>query len=294
MEGISLCLDLDFDNSMLTAAATNIRCNLCEGSCEPRGSYRVLARHSAEFWQCVQCGYGFLHEPSWLDEAYSSAITSVDIGPLNRCIENSRTVKFLIDLYHRGNGLSLDYGGGYGLLVRRMRDLGYQFLWYDTFCQNLLAKGFEGQLTGHEKYEVITAFEVLEHLVEPKAELDRIISSCETFIFSTSLLPEPLPQFDQWWFYGPEHGQHVSFYRRSSLEALARRHGKQFVTDGSDIHVITGKRMSPRLFRWLTKRKVAALYSALRPRSSLLFKDFEAGRKRALAGMISAQKQTQQ
>jgi Methyltransferase domain len=267
-----------------------LRCNLCNAACECRGSYRILGRHRADFWQCLECGYGFLNEPFWLPEAYASAITSVDIGPLNRCIETSRIVKVLIDLYHRKDGLGLDYGAGYGLFTRRMRDLGYLFLWHDTYCANLFAKGFEGQLTNGQRYEVITAFEVLEHLVAPKAELDRIISSCESFIFSTTLLPDPLPQFDQWWYYAPEHGQHVSFYSRSSLETLARKHGKHFATGGNGIHVITSKKINPRLFRWLARRKVSALYTALRPRPSLLGADFEAGRKRALASLVSVSK----
>lgn len=264
-----------------------VQCNLCRAACENRGSYDVLGRHRAEFWQCRQCGYGFLKEPFWLGEAYATAITSVDLGPLDRCLETSRIVKVLIDLYHRKDGLGLDYGGGYGLFTRRMRDLGYAFLWHDIYCANLFAKGFEGQLTDGQRYEVITAFEVLEHLVAPKAELDRIISSCESFIFSTDLLPDPLPPFDQWCYYGPEHGQHVSFYSRLSLESLAHRHGKQFATNGRGIHVITSKKISPRLFRWLAQRKVAALYSALRPRPSLLMTDFEAGRKRALEAFVS-------
>jgi hypothetical protein len=263
--------------------ANNLKCNLCDGSCESHGSYQVLGKYDAEFWQCLNCGYGFLNDPSWLEEAYTSAITSVDIGPLDRCIANSRIVKLLIDHYHGRIRAGLDYGAGYGIFTRRMRDLGYSFLWYDTYCANLFAKGFEGEITGKERYDVITAFEVLEHLVMPREALDRIISSCDSFIFSTLLISEPRPQFDQWWYYAPEHGQHISFYSKKSLQKLAEKHGKQFISNGTDFHIITNKKISERMFGWLTKRKVAALVSLFRPQPSFLGADFEAGRKRALA-----------
>jgi hypothetical protein len=261
-----------------------VHCNICNNSCTARGGYTVLGKYFAEFWQCPQCGYGALKDPSWLGEAYTSAYTAVDIGPLHRSLEGSHIVKWIIDRYHKQHRVSLDYGGGYGLLVRRMRDLGYPFLWYDLFCSNLFAKGFEGGLEGREHYDVITAFEVLEHLVAPMAELDRIISSSDTFVFSTMLLPDPLPAFEQWWYYGPEHGQHVSFYSQQSLEFVARKHGKRFLTNGNGLHVITNKQMSERLLRLFSNTRLATLHSALRPRRSLLLPDFEAGRKRALHG----------
>ena len=270
-----------------------VRCNLCEAVCEPRGTYKVLGAYTGEFWQCLKCNYAFLKDPSWLEQAYASAINSVDIGPLNRCIETTRIVKVLIDLYHPGKGVGLDYGGGYGLFTRRMRDLGYRFLWYDTYCENLLAKGFEGRLTGRERYETITAFEVLEHLVNPRTELDQILSSCESFIFSTLLIPEPRPPFDQWWYYGPEHGQHVSFYSKLSLKKIAGRHGKRLITNGSDFHMITSKKVNERWFPWLTKRRVAALLSIVKRPPSLLGADFEAGRQRALAHAKSISENTQ-
>jgi hypothetical protein len=190
----------------------SVCCNLCGGDCSSKGSYIILGKYEANVAQCKVCGFTFVIEPTWLSEAYSAAMTSVDIGHLDRCLEDSRIVKILIELFHNRRLPSLDFGGGYGLFVRRMRDLGYHFFWYDSQCPNFFAKGFEMELAEVQRYEVITAFEVVEHLVDPGAVLERILGSCKSFVFSTELLPEPFPHFAEWSYFGPEHGQHMFFY----------------------------------------------------------------------------------
>jgi hypothetical protein len=259
-----------------------MQCDLCAGECFPKGSYTVLRKHEAQIAQCQTCGYAFAVKPSWLGEAYSSPMTSVDTGPLKRSIEQARVTKILIELLHDRRCSCLDFGGGYGLFVRRMRDLGYHFLWHDTYCLNLFAKGFEGDFGGSQHYEIITSFEVLEHLVSPRASLELILSSCESFLFSTVLLPEPLPAFNQWWYFGPEHGQHVSFYTRDTLSKLAARAGKHLVSDGIDLHMITSKRINDSLFKILTRPELTRLFEYCHRRETLLMSDFEAGRRAAL------------
>jgi hypothetical protein len=264
-----------------------VECGLCGERCTFRGEYEILQKHRASLWQCDSCEYAFLENPTWLDEAYSSAITKVDIGPLYRCMENSRALNVILRFWQTKECQGLDYGAGYGLLVRRMRDLGYQFFWYDTHCENIFARGFESQLSTKKKFEIVTAFEVLEHLFKPKVELDQIISSCDSFVFSTQLLPDPLPPFDQWWYFAPEHGQHISFYTEKSLRLLAKRHGKRFVTNGSDLHMITTRPVSNFLFRWLTKSRVTALLGLIFKRPSLLMSDFYNLRARALGKPVN-------
>src|SRR4051812_7392765 len=130
-----------------------MQCDLCGGNCVLRGGYFVFGKHEARIAQCEECGYNFAIETSWLAEGYSSPMTAVDMGPLQRCIEQARPAKILMEVLYRGRGRGLDFGAGYGLFVRRMRDLGYQFFWNDTHCPNLFAKGFEGDLRGTEHYQ---------------------------------------------------------------------------------------------------------------------------------------------
>ena len=66
-----------------------------------------------------------------------------------------------------------------------MRDTGFAFEWYDKYCQNIFAKQFARSQT---HYDVVTAFELLEHLPNPYADLDTIMELGDTIICSTSLL----------------------------------------------------------------------------------------------------------
>jgi len=262
------------------------RCSLCTGKCVSKGSYEVLGSHEARFFQCETCSYAFSKDPDWLGEAYSSPMTRVDVGKAFRGIKNSREAKILIDLLHGPAGPYLDFGGGYGLLVRRMRDLGYNFFRYDSYSPNLFAEGFDRDFPGAEHYKMVTAFEVLEHLVNAGPIIEQILARSDSFLFSTELIPEPMPAFRDWWYFGPEHGQHVSFYSLRSLQILAQRHGKRLVTNRRDLHLITKKRIPERLFRFVTMPFVAAVAEVFFPRRSLLPPDFEKQRRFTLTNCV--------
>jgi hypothetical protein len=42
-------------------------------------------------------------------------------------------------------------------------------------------------------------------------------------IVSTDLVPRPTPLPDEWWYYGSDHGQHVSFYTLPTLQYIAEK-----------------------------------------------------------------------
>jgi hypothetical protein len=67
----------------------------------------------------------------------------------------------------------VDYGGGYGMFVRLMRDKGFDFYRSDKYAKNLFAKQFEASET--ISYDLLTAFEVFEHLVNPTDEVERML-----------------------------------------------------------------------------------------------------------------------
>ncbi len=254
-------------------------CNLCGQECRDRGTYRVLGKYDAKLEQCTSCQFCFAVQPQWLEEAYSSPMTKVDLGPVFRGLHYAQIAKIVLELLLDPRGRGLDFGGGFGIFTRRMRDLGYNFFWQDKHCPNLFAQGFEGELGN--RFELVTAFEVLEHIVDPKALIDQILDSSRAFLFTTLLLPDPFPRFDQWWYFGPEHGQHVSFYTRKTLATLAKQAGRHFITNGVDLHLIGPKR-SERLFRFMTSARVSHVFDLLRSRESLLLSDFDAGRRAIL------------
>ena len=67
----------------------------------------------------------------------------------------------------------------------------------------------------------------------------------DSILFSTYLVPISNPKPDEWWYFGPDHGQHVSLYSRKSLDLLAKKFNKRLYSNGKNIHLITSKKISP-------------------------------------------------
>jgi hypothetical protein len=250
-----------------------MRCHICGSKAEYLGTARILSKYQVKYFQCQQCGFVQTEEPYWIDEAYSSAITHTDIGYTARCKNTSTITCSLASLCFNPNGRFLDFGGGYGLFVRMMRDKGFDFHWHDKFCSNLFATGFEVDEVRGERWECITAFEVVEHMPNPLPEISRLLTFTDNLFFSTYLAPIPAPPFETWPYYGCHHGQHVSIFSRRTLEWLAAELDVHLLTDGSGLHLLTRRSISPIRFRLATHSRVAPIVGLLRYRGSLLESD---------------------
>ena len=259
-----------------------MNCKLCNGPTAEFGRRTLLGRHEAIYRRCGDCGYLFVVDPGWLDEAYDSAIADIDLGSVERMIRYSRRTKLILHYLLDPAGDCLDYGGGYGMFVRRMRDLGYNFRWHDKYCENLFARRFEGQLDSH--YELATAFELLEHLTDPLAELDALGRASNNIFCSTMLIGRTPPPLETWRYYAPETGQHIGFFTADSMRWLAKRLGLYFVSDGFEIHLLSKKPVSERVFRALMNHRIGRVLNVFVARPSLLWRDDLEGRDAAMAG----------
>ena len=82
----------------------------------------------------------------------------------------------------------LDWGGGNGLFCRMMRDQGYNFFNDDKYAEPFYCAGFTADHENIENYDVVTSFEVFEHLAAPKRELAAILElKPRLWVFSTQL-----------------------------------------------------------------------------------------------------------
>ncbi len=229
-------------------------CPVCSGVTREHARARIRETYEGCFRLCKECGFLFLEQPVWLAEAYHSPINASDTGYVARNLRCRTRMTTFVETFLNPAGRFLDYAAGYGLFVRLMRDAGYDFRWSDIYCQNLFSRGFEAELPLQGSYEAVTAFEVFEHLVDPRTDLEKISPLTSCLCFSTTLRPEPVPQPADWWYYGLDHGQHVSFYSRRSLEILARDFGFHLATNDSDFHVFTREPISARAFSSLDTR----------------------------------------
>ena len=108
----------------------------------------VLGKYDVEYQRCQDCELIQTETPYWLPEAYDQAIISTDVGLIWRNQRfakiTSRVLRHLFPKVER----CIDYGGGYGMYTRMMRDLGHDFSHYDPHCENLFAKGMEAHPGG--------------------------------------------------------------------------------------------------------------------------------------------------
>lgn len=204
-------------------------------------SAELLSKHQVKFSHCPECGLVQSEVPYWLDEAYSDAIAVADTGLVAR--NNAIAAKLAILLYFAFNPHEsyVDVAGGYGMLVRLMRDHGFAFYWDDKFCANLLARGFEAERCT-QAFAACTAFEVLEHVHDPLAFVRQqlVRYNCRTFICTTELYQGSEPPPKDWWYYTFNTGQHISFYSQKTLAKIAEKLGLKFYSLHG-LHILTDR-----------------------------------------------------
>lgn len=225
-------------------------CKICKTKMQDIFSGQVLGKYHVHYFFCHNCGFLQTENPYWLSEAYADAINVMDTGVLTRNISVSKVIAVLIYFLFNKDKKFLDYAGGYGILTRFMRDMGFDFYWKDPFAQNLVARKFE--YDNESKIELLTAIECFEHFDKPFDDIHALFSMSSNIFFTTELLPDPVPLPTAWWYYGLEHGQHISFYSSKTLNFIAKQHGV-FVYSFGSMHLFTPKKINKRIFDFLIK-----------------------------------------
>jgi hypothetical protein len=251
------------------------KCKICSSEVKSVFSARLLNKYTEEYFKCNKCGFIQLYNPYWLNEAYESAITNTDIGLLSRNLFLTNIASAIIKVLFKSQQSFLDYAGGYGVFVRNMRDRGYDFYRKDPYCENIFAKSFDYEGEKGD-FELVTAFEVFEHLDQPLEEIDKIMNLGKSLLFSTELVPDKnkLESANDWWYIMPETGQHIAFYTYSSLEEIAKRYSCNLYSNRTNIHLLTPRKISPIVFKALTNRYITNFGSFLFTSRSLLMDDY--------------------
>lgn len=229
------------------------KCPICSAEMKQVLSAILLHKHDVPYYRCDQCGLLQTQEPYWLGEAYNEAIAVADTGLVQRNIAISRKLAALIYFALDPKATYLDVAGGYGMLARLMRDMGFDFYWDDKYCTNILARGFEAD-QAKANFNALTAFEVLEHVHDPLAFISEAMNrfGSHKLIFSTELYGDDVPPKD-WWYFMFNTGQHVTFYQKRTLEKMANRL-ELYLHSAHGIHMFTDEPINTVRFDLLTSR----------------------------------------
>jgi SAM-dependent methyltransferase len=189
---------------------------------------------------CMVCGFCFAPEiQSWKREQFAASIyndgyAAVDPDYLgDRPRANARTL-------HDAFGASkqhlrhLDYGGGSGLLSATLREHGWNSTSYDPFVD----EGTNVQDLG--SYDLVTAFEVFEHVPDIHALLQDLVTLCKPeglILFSTLVSDGQIAQGARltWWYASPRNG-HISLFSSKSLTRWMSGKGLRFVSLNPNMH----------------------------------------------------------
>ncbi len=212
-------------------------CPIDGAEMEPVFKAVILGRHDVQYYACSECSFLQTEDPYWLEDAYSDVIADCDTGIMERNLHNVFRITAVLRFLGLHNETIIDVAGGYGILTRLLRDAGFDCLWSDKYCNNIMAKGFQA-LESSPAY-VLCAMEVLEHVENPFEFMKNAIAQhdAKVMLFSTEEL-ESLPD-ENWWYYSRETGQHISFYSVKSLEGLARRLGWKYTRLPRHLHLFT-------------------------------------------------------
>jgi SAM-dependent methyltransferase len=227
----------------------DLRCRVCHEQASVTAT--VTSRFSGrdfELAHCPSCRYSFIvNARTDFDVLYGEAYyRSAGADPLvqyEREVADPRTVRLyewraiVAIVEHLRSGLGsahwLDFGCGLGGLVRYTRDRGIDSVGFDDgYAAERIRQDGVPHLSPAEldaadgSFDVVTAIEVLEHLIDPVEALRRIATLLRPggLLFLTTGNAEPFRNRVETWSY-MQPDVHVGFFEPGTLAAVLRRVG---------------------------------------------------------------------
>jgi hypothetical protein len=181
------------------------------------------------YLKCPGCASLQTASHYWVHEAYTHSLSLSDTGAAQRVLSNLAISYSIAKLFNLKN--VIDFGGGDGFLCRLLRDYEINCFVKDTYAVPIYAQAFTSP--NFASPDMVTAFEVFEHFVDPMLEIDQLFSlNPKVILLSTNLYTNEL---SDWWYLSPETGQHLFFYSRKALDFIANKYGYDFVVSGGVI-----------------------------------------------------------
>ncbi len=240
----------------LVTPSTTPDCRICGAATEAAGSkYSEFSARSFDLARCPTCGFAFVVDPrtdyaNIYDAEYYAGrgadphVDYVDDVSRRGSVQEYewRGIVSILDELGalRVGSRWLDFGCGLGGLLRHAREAGHDVTGFDEgFAADELRRAGLPCVTatelqeGHGSFDVVTAIEVVEHVVEPMKVFERMAGALRPggLLFLTTGNARPhRDRLASWQYVRPE--VHVSFYEPGTLERCLREVGLQPVTVG--------------------------------------------------------------
>jgi len=208
---------------------------------ETRGHGLQLSGIPIYYRRCPACAFTFTTAfDDWPPATFRQHIYNenyIAVDPDYAELRPTNNARFVAETFHatRASLRILDYGGGTGLFARLLREQHFDACTYDPFSDSS-----EINQLPVDRFDLITCFEVMEHVPNPRPTVEQILSLLTeqgAILFSTLLQPENFESLGlAWWYASPRNG-HVSLYSRTALEQLFAPHGLTVVSLTEGIHL---------------------------------------------------------
>jgi len=211
-------------------------------SCEEeRGVYLFPAGIPVRYYLCDECGFCFAPELcTWSRTEFAEKIYNDEYARVDPDYNDNRpriNAENLFNMFdaHKQSIIHLDYGGGDGLLSHILRTHGFKSTSYDPFVDS------KADLKKSCKYNLITAFEVFEHVPSVPTlmrTLTSLLADEGVILFSTLLSDGYIERSKRlnWWYAAPRNG-HISLYAQRTLSLLAVYYNLNFASFSNGFHV---------------------------------------------------------
>jgi len=253
-----------FGTLATTMMTPTLRCSVCGGRTTAAGAVDFnksgadwfegerqfpVSEELVDYRRCRSCGFMFTsYFDDWSEADFQARVYNEEYVVADPPFLAERPLRLATYLSGvLGDALGevslLDFGAGEGRMVAELQRLGLEHgTSYDPYHADTPPP------EGH--HELVTAFEVVEHVPDQGALFDRLcglVAPGGMLLLSTLLQPEDIEAIGaEWWYACPRNG-HLAFHTAGSLSALLEPRGFTLVSLSAELHMAS--RGTARLLR---------------------------------------------
>jgi 2-polyprenyl-6-hydroxyphenyl methylase/3-demethylubiquinone-9 3-methyltransferase len=197
-----------------------------------------MSGYPVYYRRCAVCSFTFTTAfDAWTHADFHEQLYNGDyivVDPDFGELRPTKNAKVIADTFQasRSSIDILDYGGGSGLTADLLRKQGFSAATYDPFSE------FDTIPT--QPFDLISCFEVMEHVPCPKETVARMVSLLKdsgAILFGTLVQPAEFAAIGlNWWYAAPRNG-HMSLYSTLSLVHLFQPHGMRIRSFNEGVHI---------------------------------------------------------